>query len=694
MFGIQIDAVTVAGAIDALRQMIEAGRPHLAFNVNVDICMQTLRDPDLRAILRSADLVLVDGTPMLWASRLLQSPLPARVSGSDFLPAFCAVAARSGYRVFLLGARPGVADQAKRALVEMYPGLRVVGTYAPPLGFERDPSQNADTIDRVRTASPDVLFVALGAPKEQRWLNRHRAALNVPVAMGIGSSLDYLAGRLRRAPLWMQRTGLEWLYRLNQEPGRLWRRYLINDPPFFFYLLREALRRRVGLGGQGFVQVGRLRPLTTAWSRVSGRQSSAPEAFTQMNTSLQVARKQDGDTVQEQRASAPRIGVIIEKLPGSGFGGAQAVGFWTVEALQEAYQVTIITGADDLSPTEANSFFGTHIRPDAVEIVVVPMQSFIRESPRLKLLAKHLVGRHCRGTWRDYDLIISTAGEMDLGVRGIQYVHYPMVLSRGRSKRHLVFGLLSRAITGYSQERMALNWTLTNSRWTAQRTREAYGIEPMVVYPPVPDEVDRLSWSCREDGFVYVGRLSVEKNLERIIRIVKGVRERAPEFHLHMIGGIHDHHYWKRLKNLIANERDWLFLEGELPRDEMVKLVGSHKYGIHGMEEEHFGIGIAEMAKSGCVVFVPRGGGQVEIVQADELIYDGEGDAVTKILRVVDSSDLQAALHAVVTDRALQFSSQRFMREMRMVVDRFLAERDGAQGDLATGIPRPWGGLL
>jgi N-acetylglucosaminyldiphosphoundecaprenol N-acetyl-beta-D-mannosaminyltransferase len=214
------------------------------FNVNVDICMQILRNPELRAMYDSADLVLADGTPMLWASRALGSPLPARVSGSDFLPAFCAEAARVGYRIYLLGARPGVVDRARDALMCMYSGLRIVGTYAPPFGFEDDRGENTGIIGRIQATSPHVLFVALGAPKEQRWLIRHRSELKVPVSMGIGSSFDYLAGRLRRAPAWMQRLGLEWTYRLSQEPSRLWRRYLINDPPFLYYLAREMIRHR------------------------------------------------------------------------------------------------------------------------------------------------------------------------------------------------------------------------------------------------------------------------------------------------------------------------------------------------------------------------------------------------------------------------------------------------------------------
>lgn len=244
VLGLGIDAVTMDQAIAAFERLIHRRRPALACSLNVDICMKAQRDAELRAIIQAADLVLVDGTPMVWAARFLGSPLPGRVSGSDFVPAFAGVAARAGYRLFLLGAAPGIAERARDWLERHRPGVLVAGTYAPPAGFERDVSEIARTIDIVRRARPDVLFAAFGAPKQEKWLFRFRGDLEVPVSMGIGSSLDYLAGRLRRAPGWMQRAGLEWTYRLAQEPARLWRRYLIEDPPFVYHIVRERLRCR------------------------------------------------------------------------------------------------------------------------------------------------------------------------------------------------------------------------------------------------------------------------------------------------------------------------------------------------------------------------------------------------------------------------------------------------------------------
>lgn len=241
VLGVQIDGLTMVGAIAQFEELIARRQSALAFSLNVDICMKIHRDPELQRIYDDADLVLVDGTPMTWAARFLGSPLPGRVSGSELLPAFCSIAAVRGYRVFLLGSLPGVAERAKQRLETDNPGLRVVGTYAPPLGFEQDERENARIVSMIREASPDVLFVALGTPKENKWLFRFREALRVPVSMAVGSSFDYLAGRLKRAPQWMQRCGLEWSYRLIQEPRRLWRRYLIEDLPFVYYVMRERL---------------------------------------------------------------------------------------------------------------------------------------------------------------------------------------------------------------------------------------------------------------------------------------------------------------------------------------------------------------------------------------------------------------------------------------------------------------------
>jgi N-acetylglucosaminyldiphosphoundecaprenol N-acetyl-beta-D-mannosaminyltransferase len=241
---VEIDALAMDEAIAAFQGLIARRDPSLALVVNVDVCMKIRRDGALRDIFRSANLVFVDGTPMMWAARFLGCPFPERVSGSDFVPAFCSTAAREGHTIFLLGGAPGIAEAARHWLENRYPGLRIAGTYAPPFGFDQDDGENARIVRMVKQARPDVLFAAFGCPKQEKWLFRFREELEVPISMGVGSTFDYLAGRLRRAPAWMQRAGIEWVYRMMQEPRRLWRRYLVEDAPFVYHVVRQRLRQR------------------------------------------------------------------------------------------------------------------------------------------------------------------------------------------------------------------------------------------------------------------------------------------------------------------------------------------------------------------------------------------------------------------------------------------------------------------
>ncbi len=242
LLGIPVDPITMNDAVTRFRDLVKTGGPAVAFSLNVDIWMKLRRDRVLRDIYEKAELVLVDGTPMVWAAHLLRVPLPGRVSGSDLLPRFCEIAAKEGYRIFFLGALPGVAARAKSALEAQYPGLCVVGTYSPPLHFERDPLEDSKTVEIVKSAAPDVLFVGFGCPRQELWLSRHVGNLGVPISMGVGSAIDFASGRLRRAPLVVQRLGFEWVYRLIQEPRRLWKRYLLDDTPFVYYVAREWIR--------------------------------------------------------------------------------------------------------------------------------------------------------------------------------------------------------------------------------------------------------------------------------------------------------------------------------------------------------------------------------------------------------------------------------------------------------------------
>jgi N-acetylglucosaminyldiphosphoundecaprenol N-acetyl-beta-D-mannosaminyltransferase len=237
--GVLIDRVDGAGAVEQLRKFLMSGKSHQVVTVNLDFLSIAQRNARFRRTLNTADLAVADGMPLVWASRLRGEALPERVAGVDLVNESCRLAAESGESVFLLGAAPGVAEAAARKLEEAFPGLRIAGTYSPPIGpISR--KENLHILSLINKARPGFLFVALGAPRQDLWIRDNREQLEVQVCMGVGCVFDVLAGTVVRAPRWMQRTGLEWAYRLCQEPGRLWRRYLLNDSLMFGRLIFES----------------------------------------------------------------------------------------------------------------------------------------------------------------------------------------------------------------------------------------------------------------------------------------------------------------------------------------------------------------------------------------------------------------------------------------------------------------------
>lgn len=213
---------------------------------NVDHAVMYQSNAALRAAYADAALVLADGMPVVWASRLLRRPLPERVTGSDLVPAlFAGATPDRPLRVYLLGAMPGVADRAARHIAERWPGVVVVGTYSPPLGFERDAQENARILRRIADAKPDALIVGFGAPKQELWVHAQRERIDASVVLCVGATIDFLAGEKRRAPVWMRRAGVEWLHRCLTEPRRLARRYL-KDAVVFPRLLWHEWRNSAG----------------------------------------------------------------------------------------------------------------------------------------------------------------------------------------------------------------------------------------------------------------------------------------------------------------------------------------------------------------------------------------------------------------------------------------------------------------
>ena len=226
LLGVPFDNVTTAETISLVQNMVASGKPHYLATANVDFLVQAMHDVELRRILMDAHLVLCDGTPLVWASQLLGNPLPERVAGSDLVPLLLQIAAQKKYKIFFLGGTDQSLQRARENVLKKYPELSIA-CYSPPFSNLLE-MNHLEIVRRINEAKPDLLFVSFGCPKQEKWISMHYRSLGVPVSVGVGATIDFLAGMVRRAPKWMQKTGTEWIFRLLQEPRRLFRRYM-ND---------------------------------------------------------------------------------------------------------------------------------------------------------------------------------------------------------------------------------------------------------------------------------------------------------------------------------------------------------------------------------------------------------------------------------------------------------------------------------
>lgn len=237
--GIRIDTVTNSQTLDIIDHMVRSRQPHQIVTANLNFLALAQRDVELRRILLESQLVLCDGTPMLWFSRWLRHPLPERVAGSDLVPQLVARSAAHGHRLFFLGSTPEIVARCVENVKARHPSLPEPGFYAPP--FADLLSMDHESIcAKVRAYAPDILLVAMGCPKQEKWIAMHLRSLGVPVSIGIGATIDFLAGHVARAPVWMRRTGIEWLFRLLQEPRRLFGRYFGD-----FFVVKASIRRHL-----------------------------------------------------------------------------------------------------------------------------------------------------------------------------------------------------------------------------------------------------------------------------------------------------------------------------------------------------------------------------------------------------------------------------------------------------------------
>jgi N-acetylglucosaminyldiphosphoundecaprenol N-acetyl-beta-D-mannosaminyltransferase len=243
ILGVGVSAINMEMALYTIEDWIERREAHYVCVTGVHGVMESQRDVELRRIHNAAGLVTPDGMPLVWLSRLMGLDHVERVYGPDLMLAVCERSVRRGYCHFFYGGAPGVPEKLVDSLQCRFPGLQVAGIDSPPFR-SLTPTEDQAAVERMNAARPDIIWVGLSTPKQEHWMAAHVGRLKAPVLVGVGAAFDFHAGLKRQAPRWMQKSGLEWLFRLTMEPWRLWRRYLINNPWFLWLILQQTLGRR------------------------------------------------------------------------------------------------------------------------------------------------------------------------------------------------------------------------------------------------------------------------------------------------------------------------------------------------------------------------------------------------------------------------------------------------------------------
>ena len=239
-----IDNLTMQEALEAIDRLIQEKKCAYVVTPNVDHIVQLETNKELQAVYANASLILTDGKPLLWIAKWYGTPIKEKISGSDLFPLLCKMAAEKGYKMFFLGAAEGVAAKAAENLSKRYKGLQVIGTYSPPFGFEGSQEEMEKIRFMIKESKPDILIVGLGCPKQEKFIYNNRKQLKVPISLGLGASFDFEAGNIKRAPRWMSDHGLEWLFRITQDPKRMIKRYLVDDIKILGLAIKYRKERR------------------------------------------------------------------------------------------------------------------------------------------------------------------------------------------------------------------------------------------------------------------------------------------------------------------------------------------------------------------------------------------------------------------------------------------------------------------
>lgn len=362
-------------------------------------------------------------------------------------------------------------------------------------------------------------------------------------------------------------------------------------------------------------------------------------------------------------------------------GGGHLVAAWMLEALRAEHRLTLLTWEPpDLA--SVNHHFGTSLAATDFTLLLpaTRVRRLLARSPLpVALLKSALLLREARRHAPSHDLVITGDNEADFGRPGIQYVHYPKLdaerpavdLRWYHGARPLVaaYRALARRIGGVSDAGVRANSTLVNSPFMAARVRALHGVEPVVLHPPVPGAFPDVPWSARADGVVAIGRLSPEKRLEDVLRAVEIARRGGADLELHVVGSDGDRAYARDLRARIRERAAWAHLHEDLARDALLRLVASQRYGLHAMVDEPFGIAVAELLRAGCIAFVHASGGPRDIVGSDpRLTFRDPAEAAERLLAVHADPRLQNELRAMLAARAAQYSTTRFVDELRAIV--------------------------
>ena len=381
-------------------------------------------------------------------------------------------------------------------------------------------------------------------------------------------------------------------------------------------------------------------------------------------------------------------------------GGTEAVTAWIIEALKMEHQVTLISysriGIDQL-----NRYCGTSLQPGEFSTVRLRLPPGLNRTRRFSILKDHLLMRYCKAAGGDFDLFICPSGVMDFGKPGVQYVGLGpgaalvKVLGRDGSTPNRLLNLkrvFMRACewwSSYSEGAAKRNTTLAPSRWAGKVIERVFDINDyQVVYPPIDYSPSKVPWGQKTNGFLCVSRIIPEKRIETVIEVLRRVRESGHDVTLRIVGRQDDPKYSQTIRRICSEHSSWLSLDEVLDRSQILPLMASYRYGIHGALDEPFGIAIAEMVNSGCIMFVPNGGGQVEIVDSPELTFNNIDDGVSKINAVMVDDTLRSDLADRLAKRGELFSARSFCEATRRVVDEVITGQTGeaVSGRQTTGL--------